>query len=171
MNGKKVSEGGGMITSPRNSTKAWVTFKSSSFVDTKDLSNYTSSTGITKELTKQSSGSTDPGWTDGYNIKKIERSVSPGCSVHSRPDTYKIYFNTAMKDDKYSVYLGQGDPFGVPSHTWLNLLGVKNKTTEYVEIRIRGDYNGANRDAVHGSVMIPYWEKDQDFIMSVMIYQ
>jgi hypothetical protein len=168
MNGKKVSEGGGMITSPRNSTKAWVTFNTTSFADTgKDLHKYPSLTNVTKELTKQSTESTEPGWQDGYNIKKIERFA---IRDQNRPDTYKIYFNTAMKDNKYSVYLGQGDPNGVPNCSWLNLLGVKNKTKEHVEIYIRGDYGS---DKCMGAVVAPWYkdDKDRDFIISVMIYQ
>ena len=164
-NGDTVSNGGGIISSPRNSVKAWVTFNSTSFVDGNDLWNYPAKTEsqVTKVLTKKSTGSTNPGWTDGFNILKIVRSTSDKDA--NRPDTYTIYFNTPMKDDKYAVLLGQGDPNGLANKSWQNLLGVTKKTTEYVEIFIRGDHPD-------GWVVAPWADKNnRNFIMSIMIYQ
>jgi hypothetical protein len=163
-NGNTISNGGGTITSPRNSVKAWVTFNSTSFVDgNKQLYNYPtlSETQVTKVLTKKSTGISDPGWNDGFNILRIVR-LAPNNA--DRPDTYQLYFSTPMKDDKYAVLLGQGDPNGVPGHSWQNLLGVTKKTTEYVELYIKGDYPS-------GAIVAPWYENNRNFIMSVMIYQ
>jgi hypothetical protein len=164
-NGDTISNGGGRISSPRNSVKAWVNFNSTSFVDVnKQLYNYPSlsESQVTKTLTKKSSGSSDPGWNDGFNILKIVRLTSD--KDVNRPDTYRIFFNTPMKDDKYAVLLGQGDPNGLSSNSWQNLLGITNKTTEFVEIFIRGDHP-------NGTVVAPWYDTNRNFIMNVMIYQ
>jgi len=161
-NGNLLSNGGGYISSPRNSIKAWVSFSSTSFVDGNDLGNYPNKTNVTKILNKKSSGDTDPGWSDAFNISKIERICSG--YDNNRPDKYKIYFSTPMKDDKYGVSLGQGDPNGLPNQSWQNLLGVINKTTEYVEIYIKGDHP-------NGFIVAPWYDTGRKFLMSIMIYQ
>ena len=171
MNGNTISNGGGMITSPRNSVKAWVIFKASSFIDTKDIHNFNSITdsAVIKNLTSKKTGSGIAGWDDGFNIKNIERKANdPGHPA--RPDTYIITFITPMTNENYAVYLGQGDAYGVAGHSWLNVLGINKKTTNYVEITIKGD---ATQGGAGGAIASPWWERatNRDFIMNVMIYQ
>jgi hypothetical protein len=65
-NGDTVSNGGGVILSPRNSIKAWVTFRHRSSFRPEENGEY-----IT--ISKKADSNTSTGWDDGYNIEKIER--------------------------------------------------------------------------------------------------
>ena len=167
MNGDTVSNGGGIITSPRNSVKAWVTFKASSFKDTKDIANFNSITdpAVIKTLTSKTTGYGIVGWDDGFNIKSIERKTSvPNNS--GRPDTYIISFATPMSNNNYSVYLGQGDTNGVNGHSYMTSSGIIEKTNNSVTLLIRGDNPNTG-------IPSPWWERSSgfDYIMNIMVYQ
>lgn len=156
-NGDHTAEGGGIMSGAKNSVRAWVTFKASSFADKPGTY-----VAANKSLTSKASGS-EKGWDDAFNITSVERS---GVVAADRPDTYKITFKNPMPNDSYVVLLGQGDPTGVKDYSYVNVTGIKEKSKNYFTIFIRSD-GGGKGTAVRAS----WYGSEGDTLISAMVLQ